>query len=307
MRVRLASPSALAEFGPLRAAGQSWNGRLADHNMSLRQYVRAWFDTDRRSELPPDAYCFVDVAASDGLAMRQARLRAAFSETCRQLAANAPSTTPDGSRFRVEDLGRQTRMRLLAGPIGTGTGWHNHGPALAALLEGRKRWYVHNVEKDLQSGRAPLWLRALLLPDASSSATVSENDEQREQAGRSARSVRRDSVASRASRRSARIRAVRHHGRRLRHPHRHPTDARGSSLDGEPASSLPRHEYLNPAAWEARALASGREHPELWREHVWHCTQEAGDLLYLPDSFFHAVLNLGNVLAWTAQTLAGDP
>ena len=135
MRVRLASPSALAEFGPLRAAGQSWNGRLADHNMSLRQYVRAWFDTDRRSELPPDAYCFVDVAASDGLAMRQARLRAAFSETCRQLAANAPSTTPDGSRFRVEDLGRQTRMRLLAGPIGTGTGWHNHGPALAALLE----------------------------------------------------------------------------------------------------------------------------------------------------------------------------
>ena len=46
---------------------------------------------------------------------------------------------------------------------------------------------------------------------------------------------------------------------------------------------------------------------EWWRSHGYECVQEPGEMLYIPDRFYHAILNLGEAVAVIGELCAEGP
>ena len=207
LQVGLSSPAAVGEYGPLTAPTRSWGGHGFNMTIRefIRRAIRPRRDVQpigdgdaseltrktadewqhfRARELPHDAYCFFAATPGSRLAARYAELRSLFDRTAELVEENedsrrghAPkrfeaSVTPerlaaieDARRARRED---GTRLRMILGPRSTGTGWHKHGPAVAALLEGRKRWYVHAEPRCPKTSERctwnATWLDELLTP-----------------------------------------------------------------------------------------------------------------------------------------------
>ena len=55
------------------------------------------------------------------------------------------------------DVIANASMRLALGGAGTGSSWHNHGPAMLAVAAGSKAWYIRDPARTL-----PPWLQLTL-------------------------------------------------------------------------------------------------------------------------------------------------
>ena len=49
------------------------------------------------------------------------------------------------------------------------------------------------------------------------------------------------------------------------------------------------------------------EFQKWWGSHGYECIQEAGEMLYIPDRFYHAILNLGEAVAVIGEFCAEGP
>lgn len=163
----------------------------------------------RNGSLPSDAYIFHEIGGIDVSADgRRASLGGVgVEEEARRLLSSLPELSATMGQILTRQQAERSvdgRLLLSVGSWGNGRPFHAHGPALFALAEGTKRWFVRR-------------------PNASFEWQTYE--------------VSRDSLVA--------------------------------------------NEVL----------------PAGWQDHIWQCTQEEGDLLWVPDQLPHATLNYAAVTA----------
>lgn len=209
MTVGVSTGGAIGSQNPERALEQARNGRL---EMTVNEYTAAM----RRSSLPTDSYVFASTKGSD-LERRFSPLRTIFAQLLDNQQPELKSlriTAPELAE-RVSNVS----MRFALGGLATGSSWHAHGPALLAVLDGRKSWFIRD------NRTLPTWLE----------------------------------------------------------------------------ETWPATERQSTQAWLRAAMSVSPTSKDAWLQHIWHCSQSARELMFVPETLRHAIHNEDETLAISVQ------
>lgn len=102
--------------------------------LSIRDFVTAM----QNGTLPSEAYAFYE--------MRDTALAADFPLLRKMFANTLAHIEPSLAQSPSLDEPTFFSARLSLGKEPSGTGWHQHGPAMLGLIEGTKKWYAADME-----------------------------------------------------------------------------------------------------------------------------------------------------------------